>query len=104
MLDAGCAIALATDFNPGSCHTQSMTLIWSLACTQMKMTAEECIVAATINPAFSLRLDGDVGTLHPGKRADLCVLDLESWRGVGYALGGNPVVMTVKDGAPLVTN
>jgi imidazolonepropionase len=104
MLAAGCAVALATDFNPGSCHTQSLPLIWSIACTQMKMTPEEVITASTINPAFSLQLDGDVGTLHPGKRADLCVLAMESWRGVGYTLGGNPVVMTVKGGAPLVAN
>ncbi len=104
MIEAGCAVALATDFNPGSCHTQSMTLIWSMACSQMKMTAEEVITAATINPAFSLQLDAEVGTLHPGKRADLCVLDLPSWRAAGYALGGNPVAMTVKDGVPLVAN
>jgi imidazolonepropionase len=104
LLDAGCAIALATDFNPGSCPTQSMTLVWSIACTQMKMSPEECLVASTINAAFSLQLDAEAGTLHPGKRADLAVLDLPSWRGVGYALGGNPVAMTVKDGVPVVAN
>ncbi|MCA8950929.1 MAG: imidazolonepropionase [Planctomycetes bacterium] len=104
MIEAGCAVALATDFNPGSCHTQSMTLIHSLACTQMKMSAEEVITASTINPAFSLQLDAECGTLHPGKRADLCVLDLPSWRAVGYALGGNPVVMTVANGEPVVAN
>ena len=104
MIEAGCAVALATDFNPGSCYTQSMTLIATIACVQMKMTAEEVITAATINPAFSLQLDDEVGTLHPGKRADLCVLDLPSWRAVGYAFGGNPVAMTVKDGVPIVAN
>lgn len=104
MIDAGCAVAIATDFNPGSCYTQSMTLIMTLACAQMKMRAEEVITAATINPAFSLQLDGEVGTLHPGKRADLCVLDIPSWRAVGYAFGGNPVVMTVKNGVPIVAN
>ncbi len=104
MIEAGCAIALATDFNPGSCYTQSMSLIQSIACTQMKMTAEEVITAATINPAYSLQLDAEVGTLHVGKRADLCVLDLPSARAVGYAFGGNPVVMTVKDGVPIVAN
>ena len=104
LIDAGCAVAIATDFNPGSCYTQSMTLIMTLACAQMKMTAEEVITAATINPAFSLQLDGEVGTLHPGKRADLCVLDIPSWRAVGYTFGGNPVVMTVKDGVPLCAN
>ncbi|MFY9344653.1 MAG: imidazolonepropionase [Planctomycetota bacterium] len=104
LIEAGCAIALATDFNPGSCHTQSMTLIWSIACTQMKMSAEEVITASTINPAFSLQLDGEVGTLHPGKRADLAVLAMESWQGAGYTFGGNPVVMTIKDGVPIVAN
>ncbi|MBL8729589.1 MAG: imidazolonepropionase [Planctomycetes bacterium] len=104
MIDAGCAVALATDFNPGSCYTQSMTLIQTIACTQLKMTAEEVITAATINPAFSLQLDAEVGTLHPGKRADLCVLDIPSWQAIGYAFGGNPVAMTVKDGVPIVAN
>lgn len=104
MIDAGCAVAIATDFNPGSCYTQSMTLIMTLACAQMKMRAEEVITASTINPAFSLQLDDELGTLHPGKRADLCVLDIPSWEAVGYAFGGNPVVMTVKDGVPVSAN
>lgn len=104
MIEAGCAVAIATDFNPGSCHTQSMTLIQTIACTQMKMTAEEVITAATINPAFSLRLDAEVGSLHPGKRADLCVLDVPSWQAVGYAFGGNPVAMTVRGGEVVVRN
>lgn len=104
MIDAGCAVALATDFNPGSCYTQSMTLIQTLGCSQLKMTCEEVITAATINPAFSLQLDAEVGTLHTGKRADLCVLDIPSWQAIGYAFGGNPVVMTIKDGEPIVTN
>jgi imidazolonepropionase len=104
MIDAGCAIAIATDFNPGSCHTQSMPLIQSIACTQMKMTAEEVITAATINPAFSLQLDGECGTLHAGKAADLTVLDMPSWRAVGYTFGGNPVVMTIAGGTPVVAN
>lgn len=104
MIEAGCAVALATDFNPGTCHAQSLPLIWSIACTQMKMTAEEVITCSTINPAFSLQLDAEVGTLHAGKRADLAVLDMESWQGVGYTFGGNPVVMTVKDGVPIVHN
>ena len=104
MIDAGCAVALATDFNPGSSHTQSMTMIHTIACTQMKMSVEECIVASTINTAFSLQLDQEVGTLHPGKRADLCVLDVPSHQALGYAFGGNPVAMTIKDGVPVVAN
>ncbi len=104
MIEAGCAVAIATDFNPGSCYTQSMTLIQTIACAQMKMTAEEVITAATINPAFSLQLDAELGTLHPGKRADLCVLDIPSWRAIGYAFGGNPVAMTICNGTPIVAN
>lgn len=104
MIDAGCAIALATDFNPGSCPTQSMSLIHTLACSQLKMSAQECIVASTLNPAFSLQLDGEVGSLHAGKWADLVVLEMESWQGIGYAFGGNPVAMTIKRGVPIAAN
>lgn len=104
MIEAGCAVAIATDFNPGSCYTQSMTLVMTLACVKLKMTPEEVITAATINPAFSLQLDAEVGTLHAGKRADFCALDIPSWRAVGYAFGGNPVALTVKDGRPVLAN
>lgn len=104
LIEKGAAVALATDFNPGSCYTQSLPLIMSLGCIQLKMTIEECITAVTINPAVSLHFDEDIGTLHPGKRADLAVLDIETHRALGYTLGGNPVVMTVKDGMPAVVN
>ena len=104
MIDAGCAVALATDFNPGSSYTSSMTLIHTIACTQMHMSVAECITASTINAAFSLQLDHEVGTLHPGKRADLCVLDVPSHEALGYVFGGNPVVMTVKNGVPVIAN
>jgi imidazolonepropionase len=104
MIDAGCAVALATDFNPGSCYTQSMPLIITLACVLLKMTPEECIHATTINPAASLGLDDRVGTLHDGKRADLCVMDLPSYRALGYQMGGNRVVMTVVGGEPVMVN
>jgi imidazolonepropionase len=104
MIEAGCAVAIATDFNPGSCFTQSMTLIQSLACVKLKLTPAEAIVASTINAAFSLRRDGEVGTLHPGKRADLVALELPSSAAVGYAFGGNPVIATIKDGVPVCAN
>ena len=104
MLDAGCALALATDFNPGSCYTQSLPLVITLACVLLHMTPEECLTAVTINPAVSLGLDAEVGSLHPGKRCDLAVLDLPSWRALGYAFGGNPVAMTVVNGEPVCLN
>ncbi|MBK8974952.1 MAG: imidazolonepropionase [Planctomycetes bacterium] len=98
LLEAGAAVALSTDFNPGTCYTQSLPLIVTLACVLLHMTPEECIAAITINPAASLRLDAEIGTLHPGKRADLVALDLPSWRALGYAFGGNPVAFTCAGG------
>jgi imidazolonepropionase len=104
MIEAGCAVALATDFNPGSCYTQSLPLIMTLGCILLHMTPEECIHATTINPAASLHLDDEIGSLHPGKRADMVVMDLPSYRALGYQMGGNRVVMTIKDGEPVVVN
>ncbi|MGA0060366.1 MAG: imidazolonepropionase [Planctomycetota bacterium] len=101
LIEAGAAVALATDYNPGSCHTQSMPLIVTLACVLLHMGPEECIVATTINPAASLGLDADIGTLHVGKQADFVALDLPSHRALGYAFGGNPTVVTVKRGEPV---
>ena len=81
-----------------------MPLIITLACVLLHMTVEECICATTINPAASLNLDKEIGTLHDGKRADFVVLDLPTHRALGYVFGGNPVVMTVKDGAIVNVN
>ncbi len=104
LLDRGCAVALATDFNPGSCTLQSVPLLLSLACVLLQMTPQECIHAVTINAAASLQLDAEIGTLHAGKRADLVALDLPSFEGLGYVFGGNPVAMTIKDGRVVATN
>jgi imidazolonepropionase len=68
------------------------------------MTIEEAITAATLNAAASLRLDHELGSLHPGKRADFVVLDLPSHRALGYALGDNHVALTVKGGLPVALN
>ena len=76
----------------------------TLACVLLHMTPAECIHAITINVAASLGLDAEVGTLHPGKRADFVALDLPNHRALGYAFGGNPVAMTVKDGRPVATH
>lgn len=104
LIEAGCAVALATDFNPGSCYTQSLPFVITLACVLLKMTPEECLNAVTINAAASLRLDDAVGTLHPGKHADFAVLDLPTYRALGYQMGDNRVVMTVVDGEPAAVN
>jgi imidazolonepropionase len=99
LIDAGAIVALATDFNPGTSPTLSMPMILSLACTQMKMTPAEAIVAATINPAYSLRVHDRVGSLEVGKYADLAAFDVASYREIPYYFGVNLCSLTMKRGA-----
>ena len=87
MIDAGLAVVLATDFNPGSSPVASMPVVLSLACTQMKMTPAETITAATINAAWSLNLGGEVGSLEPGKSADFVIHEANDYREIPYFLG-----------------
>ena len=87
MIDEGLAVVLATDFNPGSSPTPSMTMIFSLASTHMKMTPAESIVAATVNAAYSLNRGAEAGTLEPGKRADFVVQDCVDYRELAYFFG-----------------
>jgi len=87
MIAAGLAVVLATDFNPGSSPTPSMTMVLSLACTQMKMTPAEAITAATINAAYSLRRGDEIGSLERGKRADFVIHDAADYRELPYWFG-----------------
>ena len=87
MIEAGLAVVLATDFNPGSSPTPSMSLILSLASTQMKMTPAEALTAATINAAYSLGRGGETGSLEAGKRADFCLHDCADYRELAYFFG-----------------
>ena len=87
MIDAGLAVALATDFNPGSSPTPSMPMVLSLACTQMKMTPAEAVTAATINAAYSLGRGDEIGSLEKGKRADFVIHDCEDYRELAYFFG-----------------
>src|SRR5215213_9525421 len=87
MIEAGLAVVLATDFNPGSSPTPSMTMILSLASTQMRMTPAEGIVAATVNAAYSLNRGEETGTLEAGKRADFVVHDCADYRELAYFFG-----------------
>jgi imidazolonepropionase len=98
LIDAGVPVALATDFNPGSSPTLSMQMILSLACTQMGMTPSEAIVAATINGAHALLRSQYVGSLEPGKQADLCIMQVENYRQIPYFFGMNHCKMTLKKG------
>ena len=87
MIEAGLAVVLATDFNPGSSPTPSMTMILSLACTQMKMTPAEAITAATINAAYSLGRGDEIGSLEKGKRADFVIHEASDYRELAYFFG-----------------
>ena len=98
LIDAGAIVALATDFNPGTSPTVSMPMILSLACTQMRMTPAEAITAATINPAYSLRQHGRVGSLEVGKYADLAAFDVADYREIPYYFGVNLCSLTMKRG------
>ena len=80
LIDAGVAVALATDYNPGSSPTASMPFVLSLACTHLKMSPAEAIAAATINGAWALRLQERKGSIEPGKDADLAVFDVQTSR------------------------
>jgi imidazolonepropionase len=98
LIDAGAIVALATDFNPGTSPTVNMQMILSLACTHLRMTPAEAIVAATINPAYSLRRHQRTGSLDPGKIADIAVFDVGDYREIPYYFGVNTCWMTLKRG------
>ncbi len=87
MIDASLAVVIATDFNPGSSPTPSIPMAMSLACTQMRMTPAEALIASTINAAYSLNLGGQIGSLEPGKRADFIVCDTTDYREIAYYFG-----------------
>ena len=87
MIDEGLAVVLATDFNPGSSPTPAMTMVLSLASTQMRMTPAESLTAATINAAYSLGLGDRIGSLEEGKLADFCLHDCEDYRELAYFFG-----------------
>ena len=88
LIDAGLPLALASDYNPGSCPSGNMNLVVSLACTQMKLLPAEAINAATINGAYAMGLGGEVGSITAGKRANLLITEpMESYVGLPYRFG-----------------
>ena len=87
MIEAELALVIASDFNPGSSPTPSMSMILSLACTQMKMSAAEAITAATINAAYSLNRENKIGSLERGKLANFSVFNCEDFRELAYWFG-----------------
>lgn len=98
MIDAGCAVAVASDYNPGSCYTNSVPLLFALCCLYMQMTVDEAITALTLNGAAALGLAERVGSIEPGKQADLVVLDCPSRHYLPYHTGVNMVERVIKKG------
>ena len=101
LVDAGAAIALATDFNPGSAFCESLPLVCSLACTQLRLSPAEALSACTVNAAAVLQRADRKGRLAPGYDADIVLLGAPDWRYLAYHLGGDVVAAVVKDGEPL---
>ncbi len=99
LVDTGAAVALATDFNPGSAFCESLPLVCSLACTQLRLAPAEALAACTVNAAHVLGLAGRKGRLAPGYDADIVLLDAADWRYLAYHLGGDLVHTVVEEGA-----
>jgi imidazolonepropionase len=98
LIDSGVAVALATDYNPGTSPTLSMPMAMSLACTHMKMSPAEAIAASTINGAWALRVADRKGSIEPGKDADLAVFAVDDYREIPYWFGANRCTMTIANG------
>jgi len=98
MIDDGLAVSLATDMNPGSCYSESIPLLFSLATLYMGLTVEESITALTLNAAAALGKADETGTIEPGKQADLVILDAPDYQHLSYHIGVNLVDRVVKRG------
>jgi imidazolonepropionase len=98
LVDDGAAVALATDFNPGSSFTTSLPLVCSLAATQLHLAPAEALAAVTVNAAHVLGLAGDRGRLATGFRADVVLLDAPDWRYLAYHLAGDLVACVIRAG------
>ena len=101
MMELGVPVALGTDYNP-SCWVESQQTIIALACRQMRMTPAEAIVGATINAAHAVNRTHKIGSLEPGKRADIIVMNAPNHRFLGYRFGVNLVDKVIKDGRLVV--
>jgi imidazolonepropionase len=98
LVEAGAAVAIATDFNPGSSFCESLPLVSSLAVTQLRLTPAQALAACTVNAAFVLGLAGEIGRIAPGYRADIVLLDALDWRYLAYHLGADVVATVIERG------
>jgi imidazolonepropionase len=104
LIEQNAIVALATDFNPGSSHISSLSLIMSLAALNMQMTIEETINAVTINAAKALNVEDKVGSIEIGKKADFAVFDTEEYADIVYDIGRNLNCMTIKNGQKIFSS
>jgi imidazolonepropionase len=98
LVDAGAAVALATDFNPGSAFCESLPLVCSLAATQLRLSPAEALAACTVNAAHVLGRSDSRGRLAPGYDADVVLLEAPDWRYLAYHLGENLVAEVILQG------
>ncbi len=98
MIDSGCAVALATDLNPGSCFTESIPLVFALATLYMKMSTEEAITALTINGAAAVGRADSIGSLDAGKQGDVVILEFPSYKYIPYHIAVSTVEKVIKNG------
>ncbi|MBK8467303.1 MAG: imidazolonepropionase [Chloracidobacterium sp.] len=98
MIDAGCAIALSTDYNPGSAPCPSQPMAMAISCRYQELLPTEALNAATINAAYAIGRGDTVGSIEVGKQADLCILDSNDYRQVVYEFGGNLVHSVISNG------
>ena len=98
ILDANGLLAIATDINPGTAWCENMQFAIALACRFMKLTPAQAIVAATINAAAAIGQEGRIGSIEPGKQADLIILNVPDYRQLGYRFGSNLVDAVIKKG------
>jgi imidazolonepropionase len=98
MIDQGLPVAIATDYNPGSCNCDNMQFVVTLSCLQMAMTPAEAITAATFNAACAINMNDKIGSLEIGKQADIIFLDMPGYRFLPYHFGSNNVSKVIKKG------
>jgi imidazolonepropionase len=101
IIDSDIPLAIGSNFNPGSCMSFSMPLMMTIACTQMGLTPEEAITAATLNAAAALKMSDSVGSIEVGKQADIILYDAPNYRYIPYHFGSNLAVKVIKKGTIL---
>jgi imidazolonepropionase len=102
LIDAGAALALSTDLNPGSAPCPSLPLVMSIACRYQRLTPAEALNAITLNAAHAIGMGRRIGSLEVGKQADVLILNTTDYRHLAYHFGGNPVEQVIKRGRIII--